>query len=746
MANTLRFKRGLAAGLPASVAGEPLFTTDTFDLYIGNGTTNTRFQKYIASGTTAQYLRGDGSLATFPTNIVTGTGVSGQVAYWSGTNTQVGSNNLFWDNTNARLGVGTNTPSAKYTQSQAQGVFGRYEITNANADQITGSWDVYTNTLVTPDFFGKTAFKFEGGINNAARQYQIYVGDISTPKLAINGSGSLMLGSVVSTGQRLQVTGDTLLKGSGNTSATAALRVQNSDTLQLFSILNNGNIGIPDASLSGYSLNVNKSITGSIISAGIWQNGSVLADVSTVAIGIYNFLRIQASTAINSYQHFRAESAAFGAGATLGTQIGFIAENSLTGATNNYGFYGNIASGTGRWNLYMNGTAANYLGGALTVNGASVFNDTLEVLSTFTFDGAIRDNRSNTVISQSASSVISNRTLTIGNATYLNINFPNGNMLIGSTTDSGEKLQVNGTMKVTGASTFARITATTSSIILDYNSGILYHFGGSGDYYQYISGADYRIANRTPTGSLSFATNDTNRLTIASTGAATFSSSVTAGGNLLLTAGTASTIGAMNLILTGTSPVASRLTFGTDGTGYSFAIGKNQAGTVTDLFSILDSGAATFSSSVTSASATITGNLAVDSTTLFVDATANEVGIGTNAPNSVLQVVGSVSKSISDVKTANYTATATDHTILCSAASGGFTITLPAASGITGRIYVIKKTNASSGVNSVTVDGNGSETIDGSASINLACKSSVMLQCDGSNWHILSLYSDTSCL
>jgi hypothetical protein len=147
-----------------------------------------------------------------------------------------------------------------------------------------------------------------------------------------------------------------------------------------------------------------------------------------------------------------------------------------------------------------------------------------------------------------------------------------------------------------------------------------------------------------------------------------------------------------------------------------------------------------------SGNAIITGNLAVDSSTLFVDATANEVGIGTNAPNSVLQVVGSVSKSISNVKTANYTATATDHTILCSAASGGITITLPASSGIAGRIYVIKKTNASSGVNSVTVDGNGSETIDGSASINLACRSSVMLQCDGSNWHILSIYSDTSCI
>jgi len=35
----------------------------------------------------------------------------------------------------------------------------------------------------------------------------------------------------------------------------------------------------------------------------------------------------------------------------------------LTGAVNNYGFFGQIASGTNRYNLYMAGTAYNYLAG-----------------------------------------------------------------------------------------------------------------------------------------------------------------------------------------------------------------------------------------------------------------------------------------------------------------------------------------------------------------------------------------------
>jgi hypothetical protein len=63
MANTLKIKRGTAATIPQGQLAEPLFTTDTYDLYIGKGTGgNQRFQKYIASGTSSQFLKGDGSL------------------------------------------------------------------------------------------------------------------------------------------------------------------------------------------------------------------------------------------------------------------------------------------------------------------------------------------------------------------------------------------------------------------------------------------------------------------------------------------------------------------------------------------------------------------------------------------------------------------------------------------------------------------------------------------------------------
>lgn len=109
-------------------------------------------------------------------------------------------------------------------------------------------------------------------------------------------------------------------------------------------------------------------------------------------------------------------------------------------------------------------------------------------------------------------------------------------------------------------------------------------------------------------------------------------------------------------------------------------------------------------------------------------------GFGQTSPLSTVDTTSFASGIVS--KTGAYTATATDHTILCNATSAAFTITLPASSGATRRRYVIKKTDSSA--NAVTIDGNASETIDGATTYALNNQyESVEIQCDGSNWHII---------
>jgi len=100
-----------------------------------------------------------------------------------------------------------------------------------------------------------------------------------------------------------------------------------------------------------------------------------------------------------------------------------------------------------------------------------------------------------------------------------------------------------------------------------------------------------------------------------------------------------------------------------------------------------------------------------------------------------VHVGGSVSKSIETI-TAAATLDITHYTVLCDATAAAFTVTLPAASGATGRIYNVKKID--SGANAVTVDADGAETIDGDLTAIIGIQyTNIKIQCDGSNWYIL---------
>lgn len=139
----------------------------------------------------------------------------------------------------------------------------------------------------------------------------------------------------------------------------------------------NGALGIGTTAISNVNLRISKPITGSVGSYGVISDGQLQSDVTSQAAYFRTSANTVATTfTLASLAHFNATQAALGAGSAITTQSGFEASSTLTSATNNYGFRGGLLAATGRYNLYMEGTANNYLAGRLSIGSLSFFSTT----------------------------------------------------------------------------------------------------------------------------------------------------------------------------------------------------------------------------------------------------------------------------------------------------------------------------------------------------------------------------------
>ena len=139
-----------------------------------------------------------------------------------------------------------------------------------------------------------------------------------------------------------------------------------------------GNLGINSTNnlVSGgttvYQINIGGNTTATTDQFGIFIQSVAQSNLTNSLRGVQTSLSTAATSfTLPSFQHFRAVQNTIGSGSTLTNQFGFYADSSMSGATNNYGFYGNLSSGTNNWNLYMNGSAPNYMAGALQVMGGT---------------------------------------------------------------------------------------------------------------------------------------------------------------------------------------------------------------------------------------------------------------------------------------------------------------------------------------------------------------------------------------
>ena len=332
------------------------------------------------------------------------------------------------------------------------------------------------------------------------------------------------------------------------------------------------------------------------------------------------------------------------------------------------------------------------------------------------------------------------------------------------------------TLASTGAATFSssvtanggvtinRASLTASNPLTWTTSGTLDWFFGSSP-----------LGNSTSDLSLySYGTSSVVFHVAKSTGAATFSSSVTTGGNVLVPAGSGlAWSGGASRIMTPEdnvqgAKIATPGGFLVEASVFKFIGGNAGIGTLTPGVKFVNTGGnnaslPTFGSGTIGSDAILSANgfyglytgvaseghvwqqvQRNDGSTavypLVLQPSGGNVGIATTTPNSRLQVNGSVSLPHT-TKSANYTLTDTDYTVGFDCASNR-TATLPDATTCAGRVYVIYQYNTATGGSTyVTLDGNGSQTIDGVTTYSLQYQedfSSVMIQSTGSNWVVIA--------
>jgi hypothetical protein len=196
-----------------------------------------------SGGTSSQFLMADGSVSTGLGGTVTGTGTSGQIAFWNGTSSITGESNLFWDSTNDRLGIGTASPSALlhlasgsnmyFKMSRANGSFASQFYRNAGAGTL--SWQsILSDNTTAHDFI----ICGEGDSSHASTKI------VMQPQ-----GGNVLIGTPTDAGYKLDVNGS--LRSSTNSIIAGTFTFinleNNSSKLncsRFLAIQETGNVGI----------------------------------------------------------------------------------------------------------------------------------------------------------------------------------------------------------------------------------------------------------------------------------------------------------------------------------------------------------------------------------------------------------------------------------------------------------------------------------------------------------------------
>lgn len=311
-------------------------------------------------------------------------------------NLTVDTNTFFVDSTNNRVGIGTTSPLSG--MMHIYGTAGASSVRWSEAATTVG-FVGGANGLVSGKN-GSFMVRGEAGL--------VLSGVGNANNLYIDSTGDIQTASATDTGEHFIIGGSARVNGT----ATITGAVTGSSTAQFTKI----GIGNTPSSTSFISSNVNTTGATSINGwSGIF---SASTDVTVRLNGIRVAVGTLTSTLITNISNFYAEGTSIGAGSTVTNLAGYTVDSSMTGGTNNYGFYGHLAAATGRWNIYMAGTAANYFNGNVQIGSttATAGAEKLQVTGTASVSGAL--SIGNTVTSSVATLSTHKVTMVIGGVTY----------------------------------------------------------------------------------------------------------------------------------------------------------------------------------------------------------------------------------------------------------------------------------------------------------------------------------------
>lgn len=134
-----------------------------------------------------------------------------------------------------------------------------------------------------------------------------------------------------------------------------------------------GSLGLGLVPYAGIKLTIGGAPTASSGNCiAVYADPTIPSGATSTYATVYSFPVTQAAAfTLSNASHFLAQNMTLGSGSSITTQAGFFVAD-LTSGTNNYGFHGTVTAGANKWNLYMAGTASNYLAGALGINATSI--------------------------------------------------------------------------------------------------------------------------------------------------------------------------------------------------------------------------------------------------------------------------------------------------------------------------------------------------------------------------------------